>query len=404
MRLFDSYTREKKTFHPISTKEVGIYTCGPSVYAYSHIGNFRTYLFEDLLVRYLRYKGYSVRRVMNITDVEDKAIVQARIEGKSLEQGQRDKVRKFFSDFDELEMLRPNIIARASEHIPEMIKLIGKICSRGYCKKEKDGVYFNVKKFKKYGDLAHLKNRKYLGKMIHDDYAREGLWDFRLWKFWSPADGKTNWKSQFGMGRPGWHIECSAMAMKYLGETLDIHCGGSDNVYPHHENEIAQSESATGKKFANFWLHAKHLTIGKKKMSKRTGNVLYVKQLKKAGVPPKCLRFYLTSEKYRNSLDFTIEKFKSKVCNCEQTRKMVTRLKKNGGSGGGKVGERIAKKIIGGFEDAMDDDLNTKLAYRRIFRIMKDVEKLIKEKKLTKKDSLAIISAIEKIDDVLRVF
>lgn len=401
MELFDSMHKRKHKFVPLDDKvsAVKIYTCGPSVYAYSHIGNFRTYLFEDILVRYLIYKGYKVVRVMNITDIEDKAIDQAKKEKKGLQAVQKDKIKRFLSEFSQLGMLKPTKIAIASEHIPQMIKLIEKLDKKGYCKKEKDGIYFDVKKFARYGKLGRIK-KKYLGKIAKDDYSKEGFGDFRLWKFWSPGDGKIGWESEFGRGRPGWHIECSAMAMHYLGESMDIHCGGSDNIYPHHENEIAQSEAATGKKFANVWLHAKHLTIGKKKMSKRTGNVLYVSQLKKAGVPPKCLRFYLTCERYRSKLDFTIDKFKGKICECEKVRKLITRLGKIKAKGDGVVGARIGKTLIASFTSAMDDDLNTKLAYKRIFRILGSVEL----KKLTKEDAEQILGAIGRIDSVLRVF
>lgn len=404
MKLFDTMTRKKREFIPLLRRKVGIYTCGPSVYAHSHIGNFRTYIFEDILVRYLSYKGYKVKRIMNITDVEDKAIEQAKREGKTVEAVQKEKIKAFLSDFDELGMLRPTVIAKASEHINQMTNLIRKICKNGYCRYEIDGIYFDVCKFRRYGELKHLKNKRYLGMMKKDDYVKEGLWDFGLWKYWTPGDGKTKWDSPFGIGRPGWHIECSAMAMNYLGESFDIHCGGSDNIYPHHENEIAQSESASGKKFANFWLHSKHLTIEKKKMSKRTGNVLYVKQLKKAGVPPKCLRFYLTSERYRNSLDFSIEKFKSKICDCEKTRKLINKLRTVKDDGFDKIGKKLAKKLINGFESAMDDDLNTKLAYKRIFAVMDRVDGLIRAKKLSRKDCIGIIGAMKKIDSVLCVF
>ncbi|MFH1785062.1 MAG: cysteine--tRNA ligase [Candidatus Micrarchaeota archaeon] len=403
MKLFDTMSKKKRGFLPIDGKTAKIYTCGPSVYAYSHIGNFRTYLFEDILVRYLIFKGFCVKRIMNITDIEDKAMAQAKKENKNMETIQKNKIKKFLSDFQELGMLKPNKIVKASLHIEEMVKLIEKLCENGYCKKEKDGIYFNIKKYKKYGRLKKIRNT-YFGKIARDDYAKEGHWDFRLWKFWSRGDGKVFWKSKFGDGRPGWHIECSAIAMHYLGETIDIHCGGTDNIFPHHENEIAQSECATGKKFANFWLHAKHLTIGKRKMSKRTGNVLYVDPLKKAGIPPKCLRFYLTSEKYRNPLDFTVEKFKSRICECEKIRKLITKLRKIKNKGNSEKGNKMSKKLLEGFTNAMDDDLNTKLAYRRIFVIFNKIEKMTNENKLTKNDSILIIETIEKINYVLGVF
>jgi len=404
LKLFDTLRGKKSPFRPLKGNLVRIYTCGPSVYAYSHIGNFRTYLFEDVLVRYLKHKGYAVKRVMNITDVEDKAIESARRECKTLGALQKDKIRRFFSDFDALGMLRPDVVAKASLHVPQMSRLISRICGRGYCLIELDGVYFNVRKFRRYGALSHIGKPRYMGTARKDDYAKVGARDFRLWKRWTRGDGGTSWESPFGKGRPGWHIECSAMSMAYLGESFDIHCGGADNVFPHHENEIAQSESATGKKLANFWLHARHLTINKRKMSKRTGNVLYVGQLRKMGVPSGCLRFYLVSERYRKPLDFTMKRFKEKVCQCHEASGLVAKLRKVKSPGNGKRGKIIAGRLLSGFESAMDDDLDTGLAFRRTFRILRDVKSLLEAEKLSKADAKKICDAIDRIDSVLWVF
>ncbi len=404
LRLYDTLDGKKRQFKPLHGNTVRMYTCGPSVYAYSHIGNFRTYLFEDVLVRYLIFKGYKVKRVMNITDIEDKAIEAARKEKKTLDALQKDKIRAFFADWKSLGMRKPDIVAKASQHVPEMERLIRRICAKGFCVYEKGGVYFDVRRFKHYGDLRRLKNHRYLGIACNDDYAKEGLWDFRLWKRWTRNDGNVRYESGFGDGRPGWHIECSAMAMHYLGDSFDIHCGGSDNIYPHHENEIAQSEAVSGKRMANFWLHAKHLTINKRKMSKRTGNVLYVSQLRKRGVPPKCLRFYLLSEKYRSSLDFTMRGFGNEICDCKNVRGLLARVRRIKQRGTGQAGERLAKRLLGGFESAMDDDLNTGLAFRRIFRIFRDIETDMKDGKLTRDDARRISSAMGKIEGVLGVF
>ncbi|HSB47091.1 MAG TPA: cysteine--tRNA ligase [Candidatus Bilamarchaeum sp.] len=404
MLLYDTLSMKKREFRPLRGRKVGIYTCGPSVYSYSHIGNFRTYVFEDVLVRYLRYRGYEVKRVMNITDVEDKALQAAAEEGVSFRELSRDKCRVFFGDWRRMGLAMPEVVARVSDYVPLMVGLIRKICRKGYCITEKDGVYFDVRKFRDYGKLRHLKGRKYLGPSRHDDYSKEGLWDFILWKYHTRGEGSAVWESPFGRGRPGWHIECSAISMHFLGESFDIHCGGTDNIFPHHENEIAQSESASGKRLANFWMHARHLTVGKKKMSKRTGNVLYVGELEKLGVPPKCLRYYLLSERYRSRLDFTIEKFQERICDCNYTRDLMKRLARLGGSGGGELGARVAGKLLGGFEDAMDDDLNTRLAQKRIYRISGEIEGLLKRKKLAKADARAILAALKKADSVLRVF
>lgn len=404
LELFDTLSRRKKAFRPLEGDLVRIYTCGPSVYAYSHIGNFRTYLFEDILVRYLMYKGYKVKRVMNITDVEDKAIIAARRESKTLGRLQKDKIDVFFSDFRRLGMLRPDVVALASRHVPQMIALIKRICKKGHCLDDQDGIYFDVRSFRRYGELSRLKKRTYFGRSRKDDYSKAGLWDFRLWKRWTAGDGKVRWKSPFGDGRPGWHIECSTMSMHHLGESFDIHCGGIDNMYPHHENEIAQSESAAGKRLANFWLHSRHLTIGKRKMSKRTGNVLYVNQLIKKGIHPRCLRFYLISERYRNPLDFTMERFERVACGCERTRKLVKRLKRMAGKGDGWAGRRIAKGLIDGFERSMDDDLDTRSAFKLVFKTAGQVEGLLDRGRISRGDAYEISRAFDRIDSVLEVF
>jgi len=409
LMLFDTLQGAKRPFLPLLGRTVRIYTCGPSVYNYSHIGNFRTYLFEDILVRYLRHKGYRVKRVMNITDFEDKAIDAARREGKSLRELETEKVSAFFEDWKLLGMEMPDIVAKSSGHVPQMIRLIRKICARGYCIDGGDGIYYDVRRFGRYGELGKLAKREYMGTARNDDYAKQGLWDFRLWKRWTKGDGNVSWDSPFGKGRPGWHIECSAMSMHYLGERFDIHCGGSDNIFPHHENEIAQGMAATGKNPANFWLHARHLTIGKRKMSKRTGNVLYVKQLERKGIPPKCLRFYLISERYRRPLDFTIRRFGEEICVCDRARGIIRKLERirtgsleHGMERG--LGKQIAGKLLAGFEHAMDNDLNTSLAFARIFKDLDNIEVMMKEGRISKTDAKEILNAVTKIDSVFGVF
>ncbi|MEW6722471.1 MAG: cysteine--tRNA ligase [Candidatus Micrarchaeota archaeon] len=403
LRLYDTLSRRKRPFRPLKGKTVRIYTCGPSVYEYSHIGNFRTYLFEDVLVRYLKFKGYSIFRVMNVTDVEDKAVEAARRQGVSIEKLVKEKCRTFFSDFGRLGMLRPDIIAKASDYVPQMISLISRICMRGYCIPRKDGLYFNSRKFGRYGELRGLKSRRFLGAAHKDDYAREGVWDFRLWKKWTRGDGDVAWESPWGRGRPGWHIECSAISMHHLGESFDIHCGGVDNIFPHHENERAQCEAATGRRFVNFWLHCRHLTIGKRKMSKRTGNVLYVRELEGMGVPPEFLRFYLISERHQNPLDFTMERFRDRVCACDGAKDTLKRLRTLRAGGDGKAGARIAAGLLAGFERAMDDDLNTKLALKRLFAVMGRVKELLRRGRLGGEDAKRIVRAAERVDAVLGI-
>ncbi len=394
MKLYDWLDKKKKI---LGKKSVRIYTCGPSVYDYSHIGNFRAHLYEDVLVRYLKYRGIRVRRVMNITDVEDKAIKRANKLGITVWQLEKDKIRQFWKDYDALGMLRPDVVAMASSEIPAMIRLINRICKKGYCFREKDGIYFNVRKFKKYGKLLG-KRMKYAGIKRKDDYAREEKYDFRLWKFRSRSDRRYSWDSPFGRGRPGWHIECSAIVMHHLGEQIDIHCGGWDNIFPHHENEIAQTESATGKRMSEFWLYCRHLTLNKRKMSKRTGNVLFVKDLKNEGILPKSLRSFLLSERYRSKLDFSKEEFKKRDVQCQEFREFYKSLKKIRRKGSGECGKKLAGKIILDFEKAMDDDLDTRKVFRNLFRASKtDLSKL------SKNDAKEMVKAIEKIDNVLRI-
>jgi cysteinyl-tRNA synthetase len=343
--------------------------------------------------------------VMNITDIEDKAILAAKREGISLRALEKKNARKFFSDFRKLGMLMPDVLARASDEIPQMVRLIQRICRKGHCRKERDGIYFDVKKWD-YGRLCIKRKKKaeYLGVARKDDYSKEGMWDFRLWKFRSRQDGENYWSAPFGEGRPGWHIECSAIAMHHLGESFDIHCGGSDNIFPHHENEIAQSEAATGKRFANFWLHAKHLTIGGKKMSKRLGNVYYVDELERKGVGAKCLRFYLISERYRSRHDFTMKEFKKRIRKCGRIKEFISGLKKLRGNRNGNEGRKIAARLIAGFEKAMDDDLDTGRAFAAIFSTCNAAEEKLKKGGLGANDAKRIIRALDRIDSVLKVF
>lgn len=404
MLIYDSYTKKKRKFTPLKGNTARIYTCGPSVYNYSHIGNFRTYVFEDVLVRYIRYSGYGIKRVMNITDIEDKAINAANKEGLTLKQAQKNKIDEFFREWDLLGLERPEVVAKASGHIPQIEKFIQKICRNRYCITDKYGIYFDIRKFREYGALGHNKKMEYFGKASGDDYSKIGKWDFWLWRFWSPSDGKIGWKSGFGYGRPGWHIECSAISTYYLGKRFDIHCGGSDNVYPHHENEIAQNFAAYGIMPANFWMHSRHLTINKKKMSKRLGNVFYVSQLMKMGIRPRQLRLFLLSKRYRSKQDFSTGAARdhAKKLNCMLA--IIARLAAI--SNGQHMPKKpfLGKKLIRGFETAMDNDLDTGLALRRIMRILEKADRLVLEKKMKAEEAAGILDGIRKIDTVLGIF
>ena len=278
-RLFNTYSRQLEDFAPIDPagKTVKLYTCGPTVYSYAHIGNFRAYIFEDLLQRHLEARGFHVHRVMNLTDVDDKTIRNSRQQDKSLPEFTAPFKQAFFEDLKTLRIQPAETFpeATAPEYIARMIEMIGILVERGFAYQAEDGsVYYRIKEFPDYGKLAHLDldALRPTGRIQNDEYEKESVGDFALWKAWTEADGDVKWDSPWGPGRPGWHIECSAMAGALLGDEIDIHCGGEDNIFPHHEAEIAQSEAVTGKKFVRYWMHCKHLMVNGQKMSKSLGN------------------------------------------------------------------------------------------------------------------------------------
>ncbi|MEM7819165.1 MAG: cysteine--tRNA ligase, partial [Candidatus Aenigmatarchaeota archaeon] len=290
LKLFNTLTRKKEVFKPIKKNEVRMYTCGPTVYDFAHIGNFRTYVWQDILKRWLLFKGFKVKHVMNLTDIDDKTIKGAREQGISLREFTEKYIKAFFEDSKTLNLLPADVYPRATEHIREIVELIKILIEKGYAYKGEDGsIYYDISKFKDYGKLSKLKIKelKAGARVKSDSYTKEEAYDFALWKAWDPEDGEVFFETEIGKGRPGWHIECSAMSMKYLGETFDIHTGGVDLIFPHHENEIAQSEAATGKKFVNYWLHAEHLIVEGRKMSKSLGNFYTLRDLLAKGYDPR---------------------------------------------------------------------------------------------------------------------
>ena len=289
IRLFNTLTREKEVFTPIEPGKVGMYTCGPTVYDYAHIGNFRAFIFEDLLKRWLKYRGFKVLHVMNLTDIDDKTIKGSRTQGIPLKQYTDFYAKAFFEDAKTLNIEPADVYPRATEHIPEMVTLIKTLIAKGFAYNGDDGsIYFAISKFQDYGKLSKIQvhELKAGARVNVDEYAKEEAQDFALWKAWTPTTATFSGKPNLAKGRPGWHIECSAMSMKYLGETFDIHCGGVDNMFPHHENEIAQSEAATGKHFVHYWMHNEHLLVEGKKMAKRLGNFYTLRDLLKKELRP----------------------------------------------------------------------------------------------------------------------
>ncbi|HDN05681.1 MAG TPA: cysteine--tRNA ligase, partial [Candidatus Bathyarchaeota archaeon] len=386
--------------------KVKMYTCGPTVYDFAHIGNFRAFVFEDLLRRWLEYCGYKVIHVMNITDVDDKTITAARKKGISLREYTEHYTRAFFEDITALNIEKAHYYPRATEHIPEMVALIKKLLEKGYAYRGEDGsIYYAISKFKDYGKLSKIrvKELKPGARVKVDEYGKEEAHDFALWKAWDEEDGDVFWETELGKGRPGWHIECSAMSMKYLGETFDIHCGGVDNIFPHHENEIAQSEAATGKQFVRYWLHNEYLLVEGRKMSKRFGNYYTLRDLLAKGYDPKAIRYLLMSTHYRQQLNFTFEGLEAAKNAVDRLTNFMYRLLDADGEGCGEKIGSLMESVQKRFEEAMCDDLNIAVALAAIFNFVREVNKLMDDKKLSRGEAEQVYELMMRFDKVLGV-
>ena len=373
LKLYNTLTRKKEVFRPIKKKSIGLYTCGPTVYDTAHIGNLRTYIFEDVLRRSLEFLGYEVRQVMNITDIEDKVIKKAISEKKTLQEVTKFYIKEFFDDIASLNIEPAHTYPLATNHIKEMIQLIRKLMDKGFAYQGRDGsVYFDISKYKKYGRLIGLKNIKVRDgvRISLDEYDKKEAQDFVLWK--AKKKGEPSWKSPWGTGRPGWHIECSVMSMKYLGETIDIHTGGVDNIFPHHENEIAQSESVTGKKFVNYWIHGEHLIVGGEKMSKSLKNFYTLRDIENKGFMPVAFRYLVLGAHYKSKLNFTwrsIEGADNAVWNLWRE---LGRLKFVGQKESIKTKVNKVKEYKARFKEAIEDDLNISEGLAILRRIITD--------------------------------
>ena len=386
LKLFNTLTRKKEEFKPIKKGIVNMYTCGLTTYNYGHIGNFRSFIFADLLRRYLEYKGFKVKQVINITDVDDKTIKKSKEEKVSLKQLTKKYEDAFFEDIKILNIEKSNYYPKATDHIKEMIELINILLKEEFAYKAEDGIYYRISKFKDYGKLANIKSKelKSGARVNVDSYDKEDANDFALWKFYDKEDGDVFWDAKIGnevlKGRPGWHIECSAMSMKYLGKTFDIHTGGIDLVFPHHQNEIAQSEAATGKKFVNYWLHNEWLLFDGKKMSKSLGNFYTLRDLLEKGYNPGSIRYLLLSTHYRQQLNFTFEGLEASKNAVDKIQDFYDKIKANGNDEVKGIVNETKKK----FDEAMDDDLNISEALAVIFEFMNEINKLILSKKSVK--------------------
>ena len=383
-----------------------MYTCGPTVYDYAHIGNFRAFLFEDLLKRWLRYRGFKVTHVMNLTDVDDKTIKGSQQKAVPLREYTDFYVKAFFEDISKLNIEPADVYPKATDHIPEMVTLIKTLLAKGIAYRGEDGsIYYAVSKFPDYGKLSHIKlgELKAGARVSQDEYAKEEAQDFALWKAWTPEDGDVYWETELGKGRPGWHIECSAMSMKYLGETFDIHCGGVDNMFPHHENEIAQSEAATGKPFVLYWMHNEHLQVEGKKMSKRLGNYYTLRDLLAKGYDPIVIRYLLLSTHYRQQFNFTFEGLESAKAAVDRLRNFVRRLyETEGATSTGKV-ITLTAKLEACFGGSMDDDLNIGIALSSLFDFVREINSLLDANLVSKQEAAEIGGLMMHIDEVLGV-
>jgi cysteinyl-tRNA synthetase len=373
LRFYNSLSQHLESFSPQDGKTVRMYCCGPTVYHYAHIGNLRTFTFQDILRRWLRASGFALDNVMNITDVEDKIIRAAMAQGKTLREYTAEYEEAFLEDMATLRLERPERVVRATEHIGEMVDLIQQLGEKGFTYESDGSTYYRIAKFPEYGKLSHND----FGGMIAgarvdvDEYEKDDARDFVLWK--QKKDGEPSWDTPIGDGRPGWHIECSAMAMKYLGSTLDIHAGGIDLQFPHHENEIAQSEAVTGKPFARFWLHAEHLIVEGQKMSKSLGNFYTLRDLLALGYAPETVRYLLASVPYRNKLNFTMDGVKAAATAIDRLRNFELRLKSEKfAAAGNAAAEERAAAATARFRETMDDDLNTAGALGAVFEFLRE--------------------------------
>jgi cysteinyl-tRNA synthetase len=405
LRLFNTLTGQLDALEPADGKSLRMYACGPTVYDYGHIGNFRTFLQIDLLRRFLRLSGVAVRHVMNITDVDDKIIRNAAAAGIPIGEYTKQYVDAFFEDLEALRVERPEQIARATEHIPQMVELIEKLAAAGAAYKVEDGSwYFRLKSFPEYGKLSKkdLSGMEDGARVDVDEYERDSARDFALWK--APKPGETTWEAAIGRGRPGWHIECSAMAMEYLGESFDLHCGGEDLMFPHHENEIAQSETATHKQFARHWMHVRFLLVDGRKMSKSEGNFYTLRDLLLKGFKASAIRLALISVPYRRPFNFTFDSLTDATNAIDRLRTFRARL--HGGkflAGENPVLQEAAKKAHTGYFEALANDLNTADALAPIFELVRAANTAMDDEQLFTADRDAMLPVLTDFDAVFDV-
>ena len=404
IRFHNTFSGRLEDFRPITPGQVKLYTCGPTVYDYSHIGNYRAYIFEDMLKRFLQMAGLRVTHIMNITDVDDKTIRGAKARGVSLREYTEVYLQSFFEDIRVLNIVPADHYPRATDHIPEMVRLVHGLLDKGFAYEKDGSIYFSIAKFPAYGrlskiDLAGLSP----GQRIEaDEYEKENVHDFALWK--KAKEGEPAWEADLGPGRPGWHIECSAMSLKYLGRTFDLHCGGVDNIFPHHENEIAQSESFTGTTFVRYWLHCHHLIVDGQKMSKSKGNFFTLKDLLAQGLDPLDLRFLLLTTHYRKTLNYTAETLAQAQAARQRLRDFLYELDHRTFSEGETAEVRaLADDTRAKFLEGLSDDLNISTAMTALFEFVRKVNIRIAGDTLRHSDAVRARALLVELDSALGV-
>ncbi len=404
IRFYNTLSGTVEEFVPLEAGKVRMYACGPTVYDYAHIGNYRTFVFQDVLRRHLRARGYELTHVMNLTDVDDKTIRKAQDAGMSLRYYTDQYIREFHVDRELLSIEKPEIIARATDHVPEMVKMIQTLEAKGFAYRSDGSIYFRVSQFPGYGKLSKvdLEGMRAGARVDSDEYDKANVRDFVLWK--AAKEGEPSWETPLGMGRPGWHIECSAMSMKYLGGTFDIHSGGGDLAFPHHENEIAQSEAATGKPFVRYWLHAEHLIVNGEKMSKSLGNYYTLRSLIEKGFKPSAIRYLLASVPFRKPFNFTFDGLHQAQHSIERLRNFRFRLLKEHFPAGASA-ELLARAraAMGKFDEALDDNLNTAEALAAIFDLVRESNSVMDRGEFRDGDRAAMLEALEHWDHIFAV-
>ncbi len=404
IQLHNTLTGRTEPFTPLKPGEVRMYTCGPTVYDYAHIGNFRTFVFQDVLRRFLQLRGYRVNQAMNLTDVDDRIIANAAAAGKSIRDYTEKFAQAFFEDCRALSIETPEHRIRATDHIEDMVALIERLRANSLTYESDGSIYFRISKFPSYGKLSKIdvSGIQAGARVDVDRYEKESARDFAVWK--APKPGEHFWETRIGRGRPGWHIECSAMAMKYLGETIDIHTGGIDLAFPHHENEIAQSEAATGKQFVKYWLHAEHLLVEGEKMSKSLGNFFTLRDIFAKGHKPSAVRFLLASVPYRKQFNFTFDGLQQAASSVERVRNLAARLRREKFTTGGEpaFAARV-RRADEEFEAGLADDLNTAQALAAAFDLVREANIAMDKSEFRKADAASVKAFLGKFDRIFAV-